>query len=54
MRARRRLELHPDFEDLLLLAECDVKGRVCGVRVPEVEQALEQIRELSEKCAEFD
>ena len=54
MRARRRLELHPDFEDLLLLAECDVNGRVCGVRVPEVEQALEQIRELSEKCAEFD
>ena len=48
IRARRRLEAHPDFEDLLLLAECDQRGRECGVMVPDVEQALEQIRDLSE------
>jgi hypothetical protein len=48
MRARRRLEANPDFEDLLLLAECDKKGRQCGVAVPDVEQALEQIRGVSD------
>ena len=51
-RARRRLEAHPDFEDLLVLAECDQRGRECGVRVPDVEQALEQIRDLSEIFSE--
>lgn len=48
MRARRRLEANPDFEELLLLAECDKKGRQCGVAVPDVEQALEQIRGVSD------
>ena len=48
MRARRRLEANPDFEDLLLLAECDQRGRECGVMVPDVEQALEQIRDIGE------
>ena len=52
VRARRRLEAHPDFEDLLVLAECDQRGRECGVRVPDVEQALKQIRDLSEIFSE--
>ena len=52
MRARHRLEANPDFEDLLLLAECDEKGRQCGVAVPDVEQALEQIRGVSDTFSE--
>ena len=52
MRARRRLEAHPDFEDLLLLVECDRRGRKRGVMVPDVEQALEQIHDLSEIFSE--
>ena len=54
IRARRRLEAHPDFDDLLMLAECDRQGRACGVKVPDVEQALEQIRCLSETFSEFE
>ena len=49
-RARRRLEESPDFEDLLRLAECDRKGRVPGRRVPDVDDALAQIEELSDLC----
>ncbi len=52
MRARRRLEANPDFEDLLLLAECDKNGRRCGVPVPDVEHALEQIRAISDTFSE--
>lgn len=43
-RARKRLEAHEDFEDLLLLRECDDGGRVPGARVGTVEQAVEHIR----------
>lgn len=45
-RARKRLEAHEDFEDLLLLQECDSGGRVPGARVGTVEQALDHIREV--------
>jgi hypothetical protein len=48
VRARRRLEANPNFEELLLLAECDKKGRQCGIGVPDVEQALAQIRSMSD------
>ena len=45
-RARKRLEAHEDFEDLLLLRECDDGGRVPGARVGTVDQALDHIREV--------
>ncbi|MDG2207434.1 MAG: HD domain-containing protein [Pirellulales bacterium] len=48
MRARRRLEADPNFEELLLLAECDKRGRQRGVAVPEIEDALAEIRAMSE------
>lgn len=47
-RARRRLEAHEDYDDLMLLCECDRGGRQCGVDVPDVEEALEHLRELSQ------
>jgi hypothetical protein len=45
-RARKRLEAHEDFEDLLRLEECDSGGRVPGARVGTVDQALEFVREV--------
>jgi hypothetical protein len=45
-RMRRELESSPDFEDLLLLRECDDAGRVPGATVGTVDEALEYLREL--------
>jgi hypothetical protein len=45
-RAKLRLEQHEDFEDLMLLGECDEAGREKGVAVCSVQEALEHIREL--------
>lgn len=49
-RARRRLMANESYEDLLLLEECDHNGREPGVEVPDVEDALEAIQELSRLC----
>lgn len=51
-RARRRLEASEDFEELVLLAECDDEGRAVGVEVPDVEEALDYLRELADTCGE--
>ncbi|HZY86786.1 MAG TPA: HD domain-containing protein [Gemmataceae bacterium] len=45
-RLRRELEASPDFEDLLLLRECDDAGRVPGAPVGTVDEALDYLREL--------
>jgi hypothetical protein len=45
-KAKRRLESHEDFEDLLLLNECDAGGRVPGAHVGTVEDALGFIKEV--------
>jgi HD domain len=45
-RLRRELEASPDFEDLLLLRECDDAGRVSGAPVGTVDEALDYLREL--------
>ena len=47
-RARRRLRATDDFETLELLADCDRRGRVVGAPVPELEDALDEIRSLAE------
>jgi len=49
-RARRRLAESESFEDLVLLARCDRQGRVAGVEAPELEEALEYVRELARTC----
>lgn len=51
-RSRRRLEASPDFDDLMLLERGDRQGRVRGVAVPEIEEALELLRELAADCGE--
>ncbi len=51
-RARRRLEAHEDFEDLMLLCDCDRAGHECGVEVLDVEEAIDYLRELSQGYAE--
>jgi predicted HD phosphohydrolase len=45
-RARRRLEQSEHFEELMLLGECDRAGRQSGVVAPELNEALEYLREL--------
>ena len=49
-RARRRFQQNENFEELLLLGECDRAGRVPGVEVPDVDEALDDLRELSRLC----
>lgn len=47
-RAHRRLRANESYDELLLLARCDRLGRQCGVEAPELEDALDSIRELSQ------
>lgn len=54
LRARRRLMAHEDFESLETLAECDRFGRVIGAPVPDIAQALADIRDLSCQEAECE
>jgi hypothetical protein len=46
-RARRRLQESESYEELLTLAECDRAGRVPGAQSPELDEALEYIRDLA-------
>ncbi len=50
VRAHRRLRENDSYEELCLLAECDRLGRQVGVRVLDVDEALEYLRELSRMC----
>ncbi len=45
-KARKRLEESADFEDLLLLRELDTRGRVSGITVPTVDEALDFLKQL--------
>ena len=47
VRARRRLEAAENFDDLMLLCDCDRRGRQRGVEVQELEDALAELRELA-------
>jgi hypothetical protein len=47
VRARRRLQHSDSFDELVLLAKCDLAGRVPGAKVPELDQALGELRELA-------
>lgn len=49
-RAMRRLQQHADYEELILLGECDRSGRIPGADVPEIDEALEMLRELARTC----
>ncbi|MEM9354482.1 MAG: hypothetical protein AAGA92_15860 [Planctomycetota bacterium] len=47
-RGRRRLDEHADREELMQLAECDLRGRKRGAEVPEAEEAVERLARLCE------
>lgn len=47
-RARRRLAASENFDELMLLVQCDLDGRERGVEVPEVDEALEYVRDLAQ------
>jgi predicted HD phosphohydrolase len=48
LRARHRLEAHPDFLDALLLAESDRKARVRGYDAPSLDEAIAILRALEQ------
>ena len=47
-RRMRRLRESEYFEDLVLLGQCDRAGRQPGVEAPELDEAIEYLRELSQ------
>jgi hypothetical protein len=51
-RAKRRLEAHEDFHELELFSKCDRGGRQKNVQVPEVDEAIEYIRQLEQEHGE--
>ena len=46
-RAHRRLRANENYDDLILLSDCDRGGRQVGVRVAEVDEALDYIRDVA-------
>lgn len=50
-RVRRRLEDSDDFEELVLLARCDA-WHMCGATAPDVDEALQYLRNLIRTCGE--
>jgi len=46
MRARRRLQESESFDELVLLTRCDRAGRRPGAPAPEVDEALDYLRQL--------
>jgi predicted HD phosphohydrolase len=47
-RARRRLKESPDYDELITLARCDRAGRQRGAEAPELDEALDYLRDLSQ------
>ena len=50
-RARVKLEASPDFDDLMLLRQCDTAGRVPGATVGTADEALAYLRDLERSTA---
>ena len=50
-RARKRLEQNENYDDLILLGDCDRGGREVGVHTTSLEDALEYIRGISDSYA---
>jgi hypothetical protein len=52
VRARHRLEADENYDDLVLLSQCDRRGRQKSVEASELDEALEYLRELARTCGE--
>ena len=48
-RARRRLQANDSYEELVLLSRCDQEGRVPGAQAPELDEALDHLRKLTDQ-----
>ena len=46
-RAKRRLQANESYDELMRLSRCDRDGRQAGVEAPELDDALDYVRELS-------
>ena len=53
-RATNRLKTSPDFDQLTVFIDSDLAGRRCGVVVPDVEEALQNLQQLSHQHDEQD
>jgi hypothetical protein len=51
-RAHRRLRESENYDELVLLGECDRAGRERGVATPDVDEALDYLRDLAQTCGE--
>jgi hypothetical protein len=51
-RARRRLEADENFDELTLFSKCDRGGRERNVQIPDLDEAIEYLRELDRQCEE--
>ena len=51
-RAARRLRDNENYEELMLLAQCDRAGRQPGAQAPELDEALDYLRDLAKTCGE--
>jgi hypothetical protein len=45
-RARKRLRANQSHDEILLLAQCDRDGRVAGAMAPDLDEALDYVRDL--------
>jgi hypothetical protein len=50
LRARHRLEADENYDDLVLLGECDRGGRQRGVEASDLDEVIEYLRELARTC----
>ena len=51
-RAHRRYKQHESYDELVLLAKCDRQGRQPGVEAPELDDAIDYVRDLAQTCGE--
>jgi hypothetical protein len=52
VRARRRLEADENYDDLVLLSQCERRGRQRSVESSDLDEAIEYVRELARTCGE--
>jgi len=49
-RVRRRLQESGNYDELLILCHADRAGRVAGVEAPELDEAIDYLRDLARMC----
>lgn len=52
VRTRHRLQADENYDDLVLLSQCDRRGRQRSVEASELDEALEYLRDLARTCGE--